>query len=134
MSKSTDSPSHDEHQPNVKVYIQVFSALMVLTLVTVAISKVHLPRPQAIALGLFVATIKAGLVAALFMHLWGENKLIHKLLYVTLAFGAILILPLIDCALIVRRITERMPVAQQHPGEHGSHAEGAGHAETPEMK
>jgi hypothetical protein len=100
---------------------------MVLTLVTVVISKFHMPRPQAIALGLFVASIKASLVGALFMHLWGEKKLIHKFLYVTVAGAAILIIPLIDCALIVHQATQRVSVGEQHPSEHES-GHGAEHA------
>lgn len=121
MSKNKNA-HHDDHRPNVGLYVKVFAALMVLTVVTVAISKLHMPRPQAIALGLFVASIKATLVGALFMHLWGEKKLIHKFLYVTVACAAILILPLIDCALIVRQVTERVSVGEQHPGGHeGGH-------------
>ena len=126
MSKNKNA-HHDDHRPNVGLYIKVFAALMVLTLVTVVISKFHMPRPQAIALGLFVASIKASLVAALFMHLWGEKKLIHTFLYGTVACAAILILPLIDCAILVHRATTRMSVAEQHPAEHGS-GHGAEHA------
>ncbi len=125
MSKTPDA-SHDEHRPDVAMYVKVFAALMVLTLVTVAISKVHLPRPQAIGLGLFVACIKGSLVGALFMHLWGENKLIHKALYITVGCALILLIPLIDCVMISHRITEPVAVASQHPGGHHE----AGHEET----
>lgn len=124
MAKNNDS-AHDEHRPDVGLYVKVFGALMVLTLVTVAISKVHLPRPQAIALGLFVALIKASLVGAIFMHLWGENKLIHKAMYLTLAFAAILLIPLMDCLMIAHRITTPIAVASQHP-----HDGAEGHVET----
>ena len=47
----------------VKTCIAVFSSLMVLTVVTVAISYVHLDTPSAIAVALIVATVKASLVA-----------------------------------------------------------------------
>ncbi len=125
MSKNNDA-HHDEHRPNVGLYVKVFLALMVLTLITVAISKIHLPRAQAITLGLFVALVKASLVGALFMHLWGENKLIHKALFITMGFGAVLILPILDFVMISRRITSPADVAAQHPGGHGGHG---GHAE-----
>ena len=128
MSKNHDA-QHDEHRPDVAMYVKVFGALMVLTLVTVAISKFHLPRPQAIGLGLFVALIKASLVGALFMHLWGENKLIHKALYITVACGAIMIIPMIDFAIVSHRNTSPTDVAAQHPHEDGEHAE-AGHTES----
>lgn len=118
---------HDEHRPNVGLYIKVFGALMVLTLITVAISKVHLPRPQAIGLGLFVASIKAALVGALFMHLWGENKLIHKTLYITVACGAILVIPMIDFVLVAHRLTSPMAVADQHPHTDAHAASTEGH-------
>jgi caa(3)-type oxidase subunit IV len=121
MSK-TPNVSHDEHRPNVALYVKVFAALMVLTMVTVIISKFHLPRPQAIGLGLFVAVIKASLVGALFMHLWGENKLIHNALWITVAAAAILILPLLDIVMISHRVTAPADVAAQHPHE-GGHAE-----------
>ena len=104
-------------KPNVKLYMTVFAALLALTLLTVVISKFHLPRPQAIALGLFVALIKAGLVGALFMHLWGEKKLVHKFLYVAVACAAILTLPLIDAVLIASNATARVAVADQRPAE-----------------
>jgi caa(3)-type oxidase subunit IV len=98
----------------------VFGALLFFTCVTVVISKFHLPRPQAIALGLFVAGIKASLVAAIFMHLWGEHKLIHKGLYVAFGCGAIMIIPLIDFAMVGGRTTAPIAVADQHPDEGGA--------------
>ncbi len=122
MSKNK-SAAHDEHRPDVGMYVKVFGALMILTLVTVLISKFHLPRPQAIGLGLFVACIKASLVGALFMHLWGENKLIHKALWITVGCGAIMIIPLTDCVMISHRITSPADVAAQHPHEGGEHVE-----------
>jgi cytochrome c oxidase subunit 4 len=78
----------DKH---VKVYIIVFVALMVLTIVTVAIARVHLPTPIAITLALIVATIKGGLVAGYFMHLVSEKKLILAVLALTVAFFAVLL-------------------------------------------
>lgn len=106
-----------DHRPNVRLYLGIFAALLVLTGVTVLISKFHLPRPQAIALGLLVAALKASLVAAVFMHLWGENRFVHRMLYVTLFFAALLVLPLIDGRALLARLTSRMPVAEQHPAQ-----------------
>ena len=45
----------DKH---VRIYISVFVALMVLTIVTVAISYLHLPLFWAVTLALVVAAIK----------------------------------------------------------------------------
>jgi cytochrome c oxidase subunit 4 len=80
---------------HVRVYITVFVALMVLTIVTVLISRVHLPIPIAVTLALFVATIKGALVACYFMHLISEKKLIYAVLALTGAFFvALLALPI----------------------------------------
>ncbi|UPT75841.1 MAG: cytochrome C oxidase subunit IV family protein [Elusimicrobiota bacterium] len=129
MAKNNNN--HDEHRPNVGLYLKVFGALMVLTVVTVAISKVHLSRPLAIGLGLTVASVKAALVCAIFMHLWGENKVIHKALWITVACGAIMLLPLIDCLLVAQRITAPVSVAEQHPGGHGEAHAAEAHATEP---
>jgi cytochrome c oxidase subunit IV len=78
----------------VRVYITVFVALMVLTVITVAISRVHLPVPMAVTVALIVATVKGTLVACYFMHLISEKKLIYAVLVLTAAFFvALLALP-----------------------------------------
>jgi caa(3)-type oxidase subunit IV len=139
MAKHKDGHSHDGHshdghahahdvvhadheRPNIKLYLGVFAALMVLTGLTVFVSKFHLPRPQAIALGLLIACTKASLVGAVFMHLWGEKKLIHKFLYTAFAFGAIMIIPIIDFVLLAPKIVNHADVAAEHPDEGKSEA------------
>ena len=76
---------------HVRVYITVFVALMVLTIVTVAISRFHFPVPIAVSVALIVATIKGSLVACYFMHLISEKKLIYAVLALTVVFFAALI-------------------------------------------
>ena len=78
----------DKH---VRVYITVFVALMVLTIVTVAISRLHLSVPIAVTVALLVAIIKGSLVACYFMHLISEKKLIYAVLAVTVAFFVVLL-------------------------------------------
>jgi cytochrome c oxidase subunit IV len=78
----------DKH---VRIYITVFVALMVLTIVTVAISRFHLPVPIAITAALVVALIKGSLVACYFMHLISEKKLIYAVLALTAAFFIVLL-------------------------------------------
>ena len=81
---------------HVRVYITVFVALMVLTIVTVAISRFHLPVPIAVTVALAVAIIKGSLVACYFMHLISEKKLIYAVLVLTAAFFvALLALPVL---------------------------------------
>ena len=71
---------------HVRVYITVFVALMVLTVVTVAISYLDLSIPMAVTVALLVATIKGALVACYFMHLISEKKLIYAVLILTASF------------------------------------------------
>jgi cytochrome c oxidase subunit 4 len=79
---------------HVRIYITVFVALMILTVVTVAVSYLHLPVGAAVAVALLVATIKGSLVACYFMHLISEKKLIYAVLLLTAAFFvALLALP-----------------------------------------
>ena len=86
---------HSDIDRQVKTYILIFVTLMALTIVTVAISRLHLPVHEAVAIALIVATIKGGLVASYFMHLISERKLIYWVLGFTVAFFfAVLLLPL----------------------------------------
>ena len=67
-----------------------------LTIVTVAISRFHLPVHQAVTIALIVATIKGSLVACYFMHLISEKKLIYAVLALTVVFFiALLALPVV---------------------------------------
>jgi cytochrome c oxidase subunit IV len=79
---------------HVRIYITVFVALMALTIITVAISRLHLPLPIAVTVALLVAIIKGSLVACYFMHLISEKKLIYAVLVLTAVFFvALLALP-----------------------------------------
>ena len=81
---------------HVRVYLTVFASLMVLTVVTVAISRFHLSVPIAVTVALLVATVKGSLVACYFMHLVSEKKLIIAILALTVAFFVALVaLPLL---------------------------------------
>ncbi len=79
---------------HVRVYVTVFAALAVLTIVTVAISYLHLPTAYAIGVAMVVATVKSSLVALYFMHLISEEKVILWLLVLCAAFfAALMFLP-----------------------------------------
>ena len=98
MTTEHASMAHDhaEIDKHVRIYIGVFVALMVLTIVTVAVSYLHLSVPIAIGVALFVATIKGALVACYFMHLVSEKKLILAVLVLTVVFfAALLVLPVL---------------------------------------
>ena len=76
---------------HVRVYITVFVALMALTIITVAVSYLHLPLAFAVTVALLVATIKGSLVACYFMHLISEKKLIYAVLALTAVFFVVLL-------------------------------------------
>ena len=85
------SPSAEEIRKETKVYVLVFVALMVLTVVTVAASYLDVSVGAAIALALAIAAIKGGLVAGFFMHLISERKLIYSVLALTVLFFLVLL-------------------------------------------
>ena len=83
----------DKH---VRTYIIVFVSLMALTLVTVAVAFIEMPVWMAIAVALFIASVKGSLVACYFMHLISEKKLILLVLVITVIFFiALLLLPVV---------------------------------------
>ncbi|MCI0748829.1 MAG: cytochrome C oxidase subunit IV family protein [Verrucomicrobia subdivision 3 bacterium] len=74
---------------HVKVYIAVFLGLLAGTVATVAMYYVHLDSvPLTITIALFIATVKAFLVAGFFMHLISEKKTIYAILLATAFFFA----------------------------------------------
>ena len=84
----SDAHAHDIKK-HVKVYILVFLSLLVGTVVTVGMYYVHFESMAlTIAIALFIATVKALLVAGFFMHLISERRAIYSTLAVTLFFFA----------------------------------------------
>ena len=88
------SSGHDtmDIQSHIKVYMTVFAALAVLTIVTVAASYLDLSTGEAILLALTIASIKGSLVAGYFMHLISEKALITWILMLTAGFFFVLML------------------------------------------
>jgi len=80
----------DSIRRQTKIYVAVFAALAMLTIVTVTVSYLHLSAVPAIAVALLIASIKGSLVAAYFMHLIDERKAIYAILILTVAFFAVL--------------------------------------------
>ena len=78
--------AHDVSK-EVRKYLFVFGALIVGTILTVAASYVHFGSATAnIVVALVIAIVKATLVAAFFMHLIDERKLIYGVLGATVFF------------------------------------------------
>lgn len=88
------SGNAEEIQKHIRTYFMIFGALMVLTVITVAIAYVHLETHLAVTLAMLVAITKGSLVALFFMHLSDEVPAIYRLLALTVAFFfMVLILP-----------------------------------------
>ena len=87
---------HADIDKTVRTYFLVFGALMVGTLITVLAAELDVSVPVAITIGLFIASVKASLVACFFMHLIAEKRLIYWVLLLTVAFFvALMALPLL---------------------------------------
>jgi cytochrome c oxidase subunit 4 len=85
-----------EVQAHIRTYLKVGVTLLVATIITVAVSYVHLGTGGNITLALLIATIKASLVAAVFMHLSHERQWIYGSLILTFVFWVVLMgLPLL---------------------------------------
>ena len=87
---------HGHIEEHIKVYLTVFGALAVLTVLTVAASYLNVSTTEAIFLALSIATVKASLVAGYFMHLITERQTIVYILCLTFVFFLVcMFLPLI---------------------------------------
>src|SRR5437763_15828393 len=85
---SQDPAEHDEDAHNVQTHVggyhTVGALLLAFTGITVALSYVDFGTRKAnIGVAMLVASIKAGLVAAIFMHLAAEKRLIYRVLIFT---------------------------------------------------
>ena len=88
------SDSHDI-QKHIKVYLAVFAALLIFTVVTVAVSYIHFGVLAAVSVGLAIAIVKGSLVALFFMHLSNERRWVYgTLLLSAVFFFFVLLIPL----------------------------------------
>ena len=94
MSSDNSKEAIQEH---IRVYMMVFGALAVLTVITVLASFLKVSTSEAIFLALIIASVKASLVAGYFMHLISERRVIIYMLIMTVFFFFVMIfLPLIS--------------------------------------
>jgi cytochrome c oxidase subunit IV len=84
--------SHDDHaahdvSKHIRLYVLIGVTLLVFTGITVALSYINFGTQKAnVAVAMLVATFKAGLVAAIFMHLSSEKRMIYRILIFTFFF------------------------------------------------
>lgn len=84
-----DAPEHAAHDvgKHIRAYLMVGGTLLLFTAITVALSYVNFGTQKAnVAVAMVVATFKAGLVAAIFMHLSSEKRMIYRILIFTAFF------------------------------------------------
>ncbi|MDQ6861142.1 MAG: cytochrome C oxidase subunit IV family protein [Verrucomicrobiota bacterium] len=90
VQHETEEYAHDVSH-HVRKYLMVGALLIAFTALTVFLSYIDFgSRKLNIAIGMLVATFKAGLVGAIFMHLSSEKKLIYRILLFTVFFVAAL--------------------------------------------
>ena len=85
--------AHDEHHVHAvspKILLGVYGALLVLTVVTVAVTWIDLGKLN-IIVALAVAVVKAGLVAMYFMHLRWDSPMNGIVLITAMLFVAMFI-------------------------------------------
>ena len=78
MSTYQHDQEHDDglvhvHVHPASIYYKVFGALVLFTLITVGLSRIHLGEWN-FFIAVVIATVKAGLVAAFFMHLKDDSR------------------------------------------------------------
>jgi cytochrome c oxidase subunit IV len=96
-SLAAETAPADEHAPHehaahdvakhIRAYLMVGATLLTFTAITVFLSYINFGTQKAnVAVALVVATFKAGLVAAIFMHLSSEKRMIYRILIFTFFF------------------------------------------------
>ena len=82
-----DHSSPEQLKKDIRVYLAIFVALLVGTVLTVWLYYIHIPNVKVtIAIALLVASVKSFLVAGYFMHLMSEKKVIYATLAATAFF------------------------------------------------
>lgn len=87
--------THADISKHVKLYIGVFAALAVLTVLTVAASRIEIAATGHVIVALMIAAVKASLVATVFMHLkWERSGWVWgPLVLCAVLFAALMALP-----------------------------------------
>ena len=101
----------------IRTYFMIGAALLVFTVITVAVNQVHLAVPAAITVALIIAIMKGSMVASVFMHLSHERKWIYGALLLTVAFFIVLMsVPLLTILDTIGQPVKAVPV--EHAGGH----------------
>ncbi len=77
--------SYTEHSHGYGIYVLVWLGLLALTGLTVAVAGINIGG-LTVATALIIASVKAYLVLAIFMHLRSESKVFNVFVFVALFF------------------------------------------------
>ena len=97
MSNDTTAPTEVHHEPN---YMAIFGLLAALTLAEVGVTFVPMSRMVIGAMLVAMAMIKAILVAAYFMHLKFETKVLAGIAVVPMILCTFLLFMLLPDAIV----------------------------------
>lgn len=86
---------HGDVSRHIPMYIGVFVALAVFTVLTVIASRLHATTSTHVMMALAIAVVKGSLVAAIFMHLrWEKAPILWGVIFLcALCFAALMLLP-----------------------------------------
>jgi cytochrome c oxidase subunit 4 len=91
-SVAMDEHERVTHHSHLARYVVVWAVLLVLTITTWGLSRLHLPGGWAIFVALLIASGKGAIVALFFMHLWDQSGANRLVFLTSLVFVALLIL------------------------------------------
>jgi len=132
MSNETQPAEHHaeghDHAPNLKLYWVVGAVLFVGTIVTVAVGWVGFSVfTTAVIVALTIAIIKGAFVASVYMHLWGEKRVIWwTLALCAIFFTFLIVLPVITTQSNAgKKISPRVEMRDkaEHEAEGGTKAD-----------
>jgi cytochrome c oxidase subunit 4 len=93
-------PEHPHYEdsrhatPGSARYFIVWALLLVGTLATFGLSRVHLPPPFHLLVAIFIACVKSALVVLFFMHLYDHGGA-NRLVFATSVFFVVLLIGLV---------------------------------------
>jgi caa(3)-type oxidase subunit IV len=109
----------EETRKTIRLYFTIGAALLVFTVITVAVNQVHLAVPAAITVALIIAIMKGSMVASVFMHLSHERQWIYGALLLTVVFFiALMTIPKLTIADGIGTPAPAIGITEQaeHPG------------------
>jgi cytochrome c oxidase subunit IV len=88
--------NEEDHIIPYRTFLYVLAGLIVLTLTSVALTRIYL-GPLTVLVALLIASVKSSFVLRIFMHLKFENKMFSRMfIAVALLICFVIILTLVD--------------------------------------